>query len=451
MGALLAFESRRLLASRMAQLCLAVLALMLAIAMANGRALLESQIAARSAAATEASETRARLAGEVAKGLPPAEAVLLPVRVRDGLVSAVPPLADVVAGRAAIDPAAASVSLRTRADNLFRRPSLENPEQLMRGSLDLAFVAIVVAPLLLIAMGHGLFSADRDSGAARLVLAQAGGLGPLLLARSLPRLALVIMPILLALLLLVLTGPALPGRAAAAASWAGLVMALLAAWWGAILWVNSRDVGANTAALALVTVWALFTLVLPVMVATSVQWLYPAPSRLAEVAAVRAAEIAASTEWENDHPEVAASEAEERRASVARAAGISAGVEAAVAPVSARFAEALRAQQQASTTLSWFVPPLLASQAMADAGGTGLAGALTFRAEATAHLARFKAALGAIIAGDGLLTPDRLAAMPQFQPPAPTRGVLPATSWLTLLAAVLTGLAARNFARIQLA
>ena len=116
--------------------------------------------------------------------------------------SAVPPLADVAAGRAATEPAAASISLRSRADNLFRRPSLENAERLMRGSLDLSFVAVVVAPLLLIALGHGLFSADRDSGAARLVLAQAGGLGPLLLARSVPRLSLVILPILLALLLL---------------------------------------------------------------------------------------------------------------------------------------------------------------------------------------------------------------------------------------------------------
>ena len=93
MRALLAFESRQLLASRMAQLCLAVLALMLASAMANGRALLDGQIATRAAAAAEANEARTKLAEQVAKELPPAEAVLLPVRVREGLVSAVPPLA----------------------------------------------------------------------------------------------------------------------------------------------------------------------------------------------------------------------------------------------------------------------------------------------------------------------------------------------------------------------
>lgn len=453
---LLAIETRQLLATRMAQLCLAILALMLAIAIGNGRALLDGQIAIRTAAAAEAVEARAGLSEQVAKGLPPAEAVLLPVRVRDGLISAPPPLADVTAGRVATEPVAASITIRSRADNLFRRPSLENPESLARGSLDMAFVAIVAAPLLLIALGHGLFSADRDSGAARLVLAQAGGLGPLLLARSLPRLALVILPILLALALLLATGPDLPGRGAAAASWAGVAIALLAAWWGVILWVNSRNLGANgsaadTAALALVSAWALLTLILPVLVAANVQWLHPAPSRLAEVGAVRAAEIAASTEWETDHPEVAASEAEARRASVARAASVNAKVDDAVAPVSALFGQALAAQQHASAILAWAVPPLLASQAMADASGTGLAGALSFRAEGTAHLARFKAALGIVIADDGLLTPARLAAMPRFIAPDPTRTALPAILWLALLAALLTGLAARNFSRIELA
>jgi ABC-2 type transport system permease protein len=448
---LLAIETRQLLTSRAAQAALLVLILMLGIAMANGRSLLAAQIATRAAATAEASEARAKLAEQVAKDLPAAEAVLLPVRVRDAAVSAVPPLADVVAGRAVTDPMAASISLRSRADNLFRRPSLENPERLMRGSLDLAFVAIVVAPLLLIALGHGLFSADRDSGAARLVLAQAGGLGPLLLARSLPRLALVAGPILLALALLLATGPDLPGRGAAALNWSAVALALLAAWWGAILWVNSCRVSADGAALALVSLWALFTLVLPVLVAANVQLLHPSPSRLAEMAAVRAAEIAASTEWENDHPEVAASEAEARRASVARAAGVSARVEAAVAPVSARFADALAAQQQASAALAWAVPPLLASQAMADAGGTGLAGAIGFRSEAAAHLARLKAALGQVLADDGLLTPQRLAALPRFIPPPPTRSTLPALIWLALIAALLSGLAARNFACIELA
>jgi hypothetical protein len=375
----------------------------------------------------------------------------LPVRVRQALVSAVPPLADVTAGRSATDPAVASITLRSRPDTLFRRLSLENPERLMRGSLDLAFIAIVVAPLLLIALGHGLFSADRETGAARLVLAQAGGLGPLLVARSLPRLALVVLPLLLALAILVVTGPDLPGRAAAAAGWAGVAVALLAAWWGAILWVNSRAVGTDTAALALVSGWALFTLVLPVVVAANGQLLHPAPSRLAEMAAVRAAEIAASGAWENDHPDVASSETQARRASVARAAGIAAQVEAAVAPVAMRFAGALAAQQQATAAMAWAVPPLLAGQAMADASGTGLSAALAFRGAATAHLGQFKAALGTVIAGNGLITPAQLAAMPAFAAPAPARSPLPATAWLALLAALLTALAARNFARTELA
>jgi hypothetical protein len=88
---------------------------------------------------------------------------------------------------------------------------------------------------------------------------------------------------------------------------------------------------------------------------------------------------------------------------------------------------------------------------MADAGGTGLAGAIGFRSAAAAHLARFKGALAQVIAGDGLITADRLAALPRFAPPDPTRTALPAIAWLALLAGLFTGLAARNFARVALA
>jgi len=97
------------------------------------------------------------------------------------------------------------------------------------------------------------------------------------------------------------------------------------------------------------------------------------------------------------------------------------------------------------------VPPLLASQAMADAGGTGLAGAIGFRSEAAAHLARFKAALGRVLADDGLLTPQRLAALPRFSAPPPTRSVLPAVLWLVVIAALLSSLAGRAFANPELA
>jgi ABC-2 type transport system permease protein len=448
---LIALETRLLLRSRLALLVLGLLVAVLALAVSNGRALLADQMAARAAATAEIADASAKMRAQLAKGVPPEEAVFLPLRVRTAVIAPLPPLADASAGRAPFEPSAATAGLRVRADTIFRRTSLENPERLARGQLDLGFVTVVIAPLLLIALGAGLFTADRDSGAARLVLAQAGSVGALLVARSVPRLALVALPILLALLLLLLAGPAIPGRAEAALQWALIALASLAAWWAAVLLVNSLKITAETAALALVALWALLTLVMPALIAANAQLIHPAPSRFAEIAAARQAEINASTNWETDHPDLASDEAAARRASVARSVGINARVEAAVTPVSARFAEALAAQQALASGLAFLSPPLIASDAMATASGTGLAAAQAYRAAAVRHLAAVKASLGAIIAGDGQLTAGRLATLPAFTPPPSPAPPWPAIAWLLLLAALTVALAARNFARIELA
>lgn len=448
---LIVLETRLLLRSKLALLLLALLVSVLALAVVNGRALMAAQMASRAAAEAETVEAIGKVKEQLNKGVPPQEAVVLPLRVQTAVIAPLPPLADASAGRAPFEPNSATASLRARADTMFRRTSLENPERLARGQLDLGFVAVVIAPLMLIALGAGLFSADRDSGAARLVLAQAGSVGTLLVARSLPRLALVALPLLLALLFLLFTGPDVPGRAEAALLWALIALASLAAWWAAVLLVNSLKITAETAALGLVGLWALLTLVMPAMIVASTQLIHPAPSRFAEIAAARSAEINASSAWETDHPDLASDKAASRRASVARSVGINARVEAAVAPVSARFAEALAAQQALASRLAFLSPPLIASDAMAAASGTGLAASQAYRAAAVRHLAEVKARLGDVVAGDGLLTIERLNALPEFTPPPASERPWLALGWLAVLAGLVTAAATRNYARIELA
>jgi ABC-2 type transport system permease protein len=447
---LMRIETRLLLRSRLALLVLGLLVALLALAVINGRALMAEQIASRASASAEIAEADAKLRVQLANALPMEEAVLLPMRVQNSVISPLPPLADASAGRASFEPNTATAGLRARADTMFRRTSLENPERLARGHLDLGFVATVLAPLMLIALGAGLFTVDRESGAARLVLAQAGSIGELLVARSLPRLALIALPILGTLALLVLTGPAVPGRSEAAFGWALIALASLAAWWGAVLFVNSFKITSETAALALVSLWTLLTLITPALISANAQLVHPAPSRFAEIAAARAAEINASTVWETDHPDMASNEVAERRASVARSAGINARIDAAVTPVSARFAAALAAQQALTSRLSFLSPPLIASDAMARVSGTDIVATQTFRTAAASHLISVKTSLGAIIENDGLLTSARLEALPTFvAPPVANLPWLPLV-WLAALAAASLTMAALRYRSLSL-
>nr|MCU0949148.1 hypothetical protein [Porphyrobacter sp.] len=245
---LIALELRMVLRDRAALGLLAVLAAALALACLSGAALMESQIEGRAAAQTRQSEGTTQFRERLADAkLPPEEAILSPYRLRQVLIAPLPVLADFSAGRAPIDPYAANVSMRTSPDTLFQRSGLENPELLVRGGIDLGFVVVVLAPLVLIGLLYGLFAADRDSGVARLIVAQAGSPVRLIGARILPRLALVLLPIAAAVLVQLATGPDVSGRWQAAGVWL-LVASLFLLFWAACgAWINSLDIGAETA------------------------------------------------------------------------------------------------------------------------------------------------------------------------------------------------------------
>lgn len=447
---LIGLETRLLARDVVAALGVVVLVIAVGLAVANGRALLAGQQAGRAQAAAEAREAETGMAEKLAGNIDPADAVYLPFRLKLPVVAPLPPLADASAGRAGYDSYAATASIRSRADTLFKRTSMANPELLARGGLDLGFVAIVVAPLLLIALGHGLFTADRDSGAARLVLAQASGPGRLLLARSVPRLALVALPLLLGLGWLLAAGPDVPGRMAAALGWSAIVALYLALWWAIILLANSYRITAETAALVLVSAWAMLTLVVPVLITAVAQIAYPPPSRFEQIAAARAAEIAATSAWDNSHKQAPEGDVAGAFADLARSLAINARIESAVAPINLQFDERLAQQQRVIGTLSLLSPPRIAADALTASAGTDSDAALAFRRSTAAYLKAFKAPITALSAKRRTLSAADYAALPRYAPPPPPPVPLPVMLYLATATLLVGLLAFKRFARLKL-
>jgi ABC-2 type transport system permease protein len=447
---LIAIETRLLRRDSVAVLALVALVLAACLAVANGRALLTAQQAGREAAATEMAKASAAIAQKLAKPMEPTDAIFLPFRINMGIAAPLPPLLDASAGRAVFESYTTTANLRARADTLFKRTQLGNPELLARGSFDLGFVAIIIAPLLLIGLGHGVFVADRDSGTAWLVLAQAGGPGRLLMARSLPRLALVVAPLLLALGWLLLTGPSVYGRATAALSWGLVVILYLALWWAIILFTNTLRISAETAALALVSAWALVTLVLPALITAIAQMAYPPPSRFEQIAAARSAEIAATSAWDNDHKKPPAGDVAGAIADLRRSVAIGTTVENAVTPINKAFDDRLERQQAVVSTLSLLSPARIAGDALAASAGTDSASALAFRRSAGAYVQALKAPMIQLAKDGTAINAAAYAALPRYSPP-PAQPA-PFAAFLYLAAATLAVglLALRRFARLRL-
>ena len=393
--------------------------------------------------------TKAREAWVEAGTLDPPQAALLPGQLVTPLRLREPVLPDFSAGRSPLEPVATTVRMGTRPDALFTRYQVENPERLARGGLDLAFVAVVLAPLLLIGVGYGLFVADREAGTARLWLAQAGSPIKLLAARSVNRLALVFTPILLAGLALWLLGPDPSGRAGPVAAW--LVVALLGLlfWWAVILAVNAFPIASETAALTLVGLWALLVFVLPVAAQAAASLINPPPSRFEQIAAARAAEVRANRSYDDDHPELSSSTLEGRRASVDKGIEVRRSVAEALAPIRREHAARMGAQQAFAGRLAFLSPPALTAEALAGIARTDARFYEGQRAAAAAHLQPLGAALADAALGRRAIDATTFDALPRFQPPhAPSVSPVPVI-WLLALAAGLSAWAVSRLRRAR--
>lgn len=447
MRRLFVLEWRLLLRERIVLLLLGLYLMLLALAAANGRGAMDAAVAAHAQATAEAEAAEAAFEARLSKPMEPADAVLMPVRVRMPIIAPVPLLVDFTAGRQQFESTTATAGLRSRAEGLFRQQRLDNPALLARGVLDLSFVALLVAPLLLVALGAGLFAADRDSGIARLVLIQGGSAGRMLLARSIPRLALVGGPLAVAAGALLLFGPSLPGRTGAALLWLLLALLLMAFWWAVILFANALRIGGQTTALALIGLWALLTLVVPPALSTLAAVLHPPPSRFAEIAASRAAEVAATQVWDNDHAAQATDEVARRAEALRKGLAIGTAMDRAVAPIAGDFAQAMAAQQAFVRRMSWMSPPMVAGLAMEEVAGTGAAQFAQFREAATDYLGKLKSALGRHVLSGAPLDATALAGLPRFAfeqaRPVPWR----ALAWLSILAGGIGIGAVRLFRR----
>lgn len=449
---LIALELRIVLRDRAALGLLAVLAGALTLACVSGAGLMQSQIEGRAAAQTRQNEAADQMRERLANAeLPPEDAILTPYRLRQVLIAPLPVLADFSAGRALIDHYTTTVSMRTSRDTLFQRSGLENPELLVRGGIDLGFVVIVLAPLVLIGLLYGLFATDRDSGVARLLVAQAGSPLQLIGARVIPRLALVLLPIAGAILAQLLTGPDIAGRWQAAGIWL-LVAGLFLLFWAACgAWINSLDIGAESAAFALVALWALLTLVLPAAFSAIVQASYPPPSRYEQIAAARAAEVASTEAYENDHPEAASNEYESRLASIRQTWDVAQKVEAATAPIDRRYATQLAAQQRFAEALSWASPALVAKRALEETAGTDARIGQGFRTASEDYRAKFRSFGGGFVERGAIIQRADAARIPRFSWSNAGSSPWGAIAALAVIAAGLMMLAMRRFARLKLA
>jgi len=254
---LLRAELRLILRSRLAAASLALLFVLSVLSIWSGLSAVDRQDATIARVTAEQARDLAAVAKEYGK--PDGEAgyaayyALLLTHDRPS------PVAFLALGQRDVQPAVLRVRALSLQQQLYESETL-NAEQALPGVFDFAFVAIYLAPLVVIALTHDLVTNEREGGRLRLLLSMPG--------TGLWRRRIGLRYLLVTLALLVPVGVALLATTAPVILGLGIVAVsavYLAFWFGLSLLVASRVRSSATAAAASLGCWIALTLLLPTL------------------------------------------------------------------------------------------------------------------------------------------------------------------------------------------
>jgi ABC-2 type transport system permease protein len=366
------------------------------------------------------------------------------------------PLAALAVGLADLHPPTFKVSLGSQQRFLFA-DEIANATQLAAGSFDVAFVAVYLLPLLLLALSYNVLSSEREQGTWALTQASSAPLAQVLMAKLTLRAG-----VLLGTLLIVLTAGlgSIGVPLADPATLTALLLTLLllfvysAFWLALALWVNSWRRDSSFNAVTLVVAWVLLVWVAPALINAVAQVRHPAPPRAEMVLALRQAEVAVDREAQQARYRAEHGQADDTAEQQRRTLELTLAADRRADEMLARHEAMVQAQRLLSDRLSLLAPPILVNDAIVELAGNGhtrwnafLRDVRAFHQRWQAYFVGFAQRGAALTAADyaEFPRPQRLE-LPAWSGDSAIR-VLSALAWVGVLALGCTVAALRRLAR----
>ena len=372
-----------------------------------------------------------------------------PMNIRKPAVAPAAPLGDFAIGASDLLPAQTELSAWVNPADLFNEYEFANPTLLSIGRFDLSMMAVLLLPLLMIAASFDIWSAERESTRARLIAVQAGAVKALIWRRLLFRNGLIWGVFAVLALAAGLAAPVglSSARLANLAGWLGAAWIYGAFWFALIAFAVAYLRRSETIAATLFALWASFVFLAPAIGGALSEALYPPPSRLAALSAMRDAKSAAGKATAEltagflaDHPQMTVSDDD---VPAYYAGTWLANREAATrtAPILRAFEESRRRRQEAVNLLQYLSPAVIANRALLSFAGGDVHRYRAYQAAARAALADLSQRIGPAVVAKQRLS---LAAYDALAPFAFTE--TPAGDKARRLAAPLTFLSALTLA-----
>lgn len=404
---------------------LAAFIVLVVVAAANGRALLDMQ---RSTAETLQSESRElvdALAVQAERGVEAAASagsvgfsvLHMPV------VLPAAPAAPLAIGLHDLLPSHFEVTARG-AHTFLGRTELDSPLRLSLGNFDVAFVIVWLLPLVVIGLMFNVISAERERGV--LALAVAAGRNPrrFVLGKCLARLVAVLGSMWVALLIAAVFAGLSWGRAETLVAFVGWLCGatLYALFWFALaLLVNARSAASDRNAATLVGAWLLLAILAPALTNLIATTVFPAPSRVELTTELREAteqadrDAAATRDrYFFDHPDMQGQDMDQSEyfRSVARS---EAGIARSMLPLLARFETQSERQQSVVEALQYLSPGTLSWQLLTGLSGSDGTRHRDFRAQTLRFHERWVEFFVTRLEANQPLTRADYAAIPRFE------------------------------------
>ncbi|BDC50535.1 hypothetical protein F183_A28510 [Bryobacterales bacterium F-183] len=424
------YDLKNLLAERSIQAVAALFALLLAYGLWNGIRWNEHRRTTIESVRKEQQQRLAALPGRIAQapsqGLPAFLDPRMP-SVAGGreatpyLILPPQPLSGLSVGQSDLYPFYLRASTQS-ASNILSADEIENPDNLLIGRFDLSFVLVYLFPLLILALSYNILSAEKEQGTLALTLSQPVSLGRLMLGKIASRAA-----VLLAL--------AIGASAAAAAAtgapvlsvpfalWLAVLLVYAAFWFALAVFVNLLGKGSAVNAVLLSAVWVSLTMVVPSALHMLAGSLYPVPSRVEMIQAMREASREATAKgstlmarYLEDHPELTPGGSSTVNAADAasRSLAVQEETERLMAPVLGRFDRQLEGQRAILQRLQYLSPAVLAQGAMNSLAGSGPERFEHFRTQTVGFLGRWRAHFARLVLAARMLTPADVERLPRF-------------------------------------
>lgn len=285
------------------------------------------------------------------------------------------PLAGAAVGLSDLFPQVINVSASSKDSFLFA-DEIANPVHGLSGTFDLAFVVAYLLPLMILAVGYDVVSAERERGTLAMTAATSAPLAAVLTGKTVIRTGGVALAAVLAFWgFLVIGGGSFVDRLPVAVGMTGAILMTWFFWAALCLLVNSLGRDSATNAVSLIILWVVLVVIGPAFANAAASLVYPAPPRSELILAVREASVdternldAAEARFREEHAGTTELRRDDR---TARTLEVTIAADARADELLARQEEDVRRQRRMAERLSLLLPASLVYDTFAELAGSG--------------------------------------------------------------------------------